>query len=296
MDNFKCKSIPQDIIGKRKRLIVIGDIHADYNQLVRIFMNLKLIDSNKKWIATPTDTCIIQVGDQLDGGGRFYNETNGEIQILDFLEDIHEQAIIYGGGVYSLIGNHELMNVLGNFSYVSKKDIDSTGGEKYRKELFLPGGVIANRLSCTRNVVLKVGSFLFVHAGILPHTLSENKDRTSMIKFLNGLMRDFLQGKIKRDNSNINKYFTNSNSILWNREYGKKIDKKETCDKLDKVLNYFSVNGMIIGHSPQQQINSKCNDKLWRVDVGLSDCFNIDNKSQVLEIIDDKKFNIINIE
>ena len=33
------------------------------------------------------------------------------------------------------------------------------------------------RLSCTRNVVMKIGSFLFAHAGILPKMLrNQNKD------------------------------------------------------------------------------------------------------------------------
>ena len=29
----------------------------------------------------------------------------------------------HGGGVYSLIGNHEIMNMIGDFKYASNKDI-----------------------------------------------------------------------------------------------------------------------------------------------------------------------------
>ena len=125
MENNLCKTLPKDILPPKKKIIVIGDIHADFKNLFKLFLKLKLIDINKRWIAKPLDTVVIQVGDQLDGGGRFSNEVSGENNILDFMEFIHEQAIVYGGGVYSLIGNHELMNVLGDFRYASKKDIQS---------------------------------------------------------------------------------------------------------------------------------------------------------------------------
>jgi hypothetical protein len=77
------------------------------------------------------------------------------------------------------------------------------------------------------------------------------------------------------------------------------------CQKyLLPVLNTYKINNMIIGHTPQflneKGINSTCDNKLWRVDIGMSDAFDVfdrnsDNKRkiQILEIIDDNKFNII---
>ena len=63
---------------------------------------------------------------------------------------------------------------------------------------------------------------------------------------------------------------------------------------------------MIMGHSPQYMydkgINSSCNSKLWRVDVGMSRAFgpvNSDDedynnrKAQVLVIENDKNFTIM---
>ena len=45
---------------------------------------------------------------------------------------------------------------------------------------------------------------------------------------------------------------------------------------------------MVVGHTVQDSINSKCSGKLWRVDVGLSDTFGTNN-TEVLEILDDGK-------
>ena len=41
---------------------------------------------------------------------------------------------------------------------------------------------------------------------------------------------------------------------------------------------------MVIGHTVQDNINSKCDNKLWRVDVGLSGIFG-DNGIEILEIL-----------
>jgi hypothetical protein len=44
---------------------------------------------------------------------------------------------------------------------------------------------------------------------------------------------------------------------------------------------------MIVGHTVQNKINSKCDNKLWRVDVGISGIFDNDINTSVLEILDD---------
>ena len=43
---------------------------------------------------------------------------------------------------------------------------------------------------------------------------------------------------------------------------------------------------MIVGHTIQNKINSKCDSKLWRVDVGISSIFDSKEKYSVLEILD----------
>ena len=45
-----------------------------------MFINFKLIDSNENWIAKPSNTVVVQLGDQLDGGGRGFGESYGELR------------------------------------------------------------------------------------------------------------------------------------------------------------------------------------------------------------------------
>lgn len=281
MTNFTCDKINNGILGAKQRILVIGDLHADFNKTKELFIHFNLIDVNENWIASPKETTVVQLGDQLDGGGRGDGESYGELELIKFMDRIHDNAIKKGGGVYSLIGNHEIMNLLGDFKYASKKDIKIQGGIELRKKIFSPGGDIFNKMSCTRNVVLQVGDFIFVHAGILPEHINPN-EKTQFITKINTLMRLYLQGKKDWDDPEIQKYFLDKKGVIWNRDYG---SSSPSCNSINKVNKLLNVGHMIIGHTIQDNINSKCDNKLWRVDVGLSGIFG-NNGMEILEILD----------
>ena len=111
------------------RIIAMGDVHGDYDLAIKFFKIAKLIDDKLNWIASPLNTIVVQVGDQIDSC-RFqrgydcnkekkFDDLHSDINVLQFFEDMHKKASKYGGAVYSLIGNHELMNAQGIFNYVS---------------------------------------------------------------------------------------------------------------------------------------------------------------------------------
>ena len=296
---FTCKTKNNGILPIKNRILVIGDLHADFNKTKEIFINFGLIDVNENWIANPKDTAVVQLGDQLDGGGRGDIESFGELDLIHFMDRVHLKAEKFGGGVYSLIGNHEIMNLLGDFRYSSSKDISRQGGIQKRKQLFSPGSDLFNKISCTRNAILKIGDFIFVHAGILPEHIEES-EKSKFITKLNTLMRLYLQGKKTWQDEDIQKYFLDKKGVIWNREYGDKTLSKKTCSYLHKVNKLLNVGHMVVGHTVQDNINSKCDDKLWRVDVGISDAFGTSNM-EILEILNngvatkDNKFKPIRI-
>ena len=62
---------------------------------------------------------------------------------------------------------------------------------------------------------------------------------------------------------------------------------KKAYNKVSKILNHFDAGGIIVGHTVQESgINSKCDDKVWRVDVGMSKAFGEMDNLQILEIWD----------
>ena len=71
--------------------------------------------------------------------------------------------------------------------------------------------------------------------------------------------------------------------IIWDRDYG---SSKPNCQKWDAASKLLNVDNIVVGHTVQNNINSKCDNKIWRVDVGISSIFET-YKLQVLEILDD---------
>jgi hypothetical protein len=289
---FRCTTTTKSVYSKKDRVIVIGDLHGDYKKTLQLFTKLKLIDSELHWIAQPKNTFVVQLGDQVDGGGRGVGDTKGELKLLDFMEEINQLAMRVGGAVISLIGNHEIMNMIGDFRFASQNDIDEVGGIEIRRKLFKPGGDLFNRLSCTRNVVVKIGSWVFVHAGVLPrhvlkHKSAENNVDSKIVgnkwfESVNNLMRLFMQGKKTSYDPEIQNLFLDKNGMIWDRDYG---SSEPTCGMWDVTSKLLGVDNIVIGHTVQDNINAKCDDKIWRIDVGISSLFGTNN-TQILEILD----------
>lgn len=317
-------SIQPNILPATKRIIVIGDIHGDWDITIKSLKLAKVIDDNNNWIGK--DTIIVQVGDQIDRCR--YSGINCKLEkatqpdegndwkILKYFTHLHEQAQKENGAVYSLIGNHELMNVIGDFRYVSylgHKEFDNyksvdgktfDSGEAARKYAFAPGNEISNFLACTRQMALIIGSNLFVHAGILPKIANKYK-----IKDLNMLLTNYLWGNLKSSEYN-DIFLSSTESPLWNRDFGNlgnnndNFTNKDTCNYLlEPLKEIYQVDRIYVGHTPilTKGITSVCNDKIWLTDYGASKAFdkfkNGNDKpirtAQVLEILDDGK--IINI-
>ncbi len=324
-----------------KRIIAIGDIHGDLQLAIRCFKLANLIDDNFNWIANPPNTVVVQVGDQVDSCrpipnvyecryNKYPDDAAEDTQVMDFFDEMNKKAQMVGGAVYSLLGNHELMNSQGRFDYVSFENLHSFNyvdrdngqiylGEKGRFDVFKPGGIIAKKMACERISVLVIGSTMFVHAGVLP-VLAEkldylNVDSTTKLKYLNAVIRKWLLNKIN------DKTFEQDRMLLvndikmspfWTRIYGSipknsSLNDQKCFDSVKKTIQVFKIGKIVVGHTPQlytnnEGINGTCYEKdikdntLYRVDGGFSRAFRIfdsNNIAQVLEILNDTEFNIL---
>ena len=280
-NNFKCKKKMKDKFINVRRIIVIGDLHGDFLKLIKCLLLAKVINQNLNWIGG--DTHVVQLGDILDAGGRgieFNSEPYEEFKIYEYLNFLNKQANKNNGYVHYLIGNHELMNIMGDFNYVHKSHLINN-----RKELFRPGSYLTNMLACHSYGVLEINGWIFCHAGLLPQHLESNT-----IDSLNKLVRNILTGEKNIQNlSQMEQLLLFSpSSMYWNRDY---VFNNDKCNILNTTLNKVrGSRGMIIGHTPHKNITGNCNNKLWYADVGLSEAFGRDefNNIQVLEIINNK--------
>ena len=377
---YKYDYIPH-ILNPTSRTIAIGDIHGDLDVAIKMLevgkcirkisycvgldnLNYVIIkNKNNKdeyyfWIGQ--DTQVVQVGDQIDRCRYFGSEEciypevtqhdeASDIKILKFYTDINSIAKLCNGRVISLLGNHELMNVLGKMNYVSFMGImefrfdnmvdlsnieyninDINIGLQNRINAFSNKPNIKNRkeplnefLGCSRTSSIIIGDLLFVHGGMIKQMAEAYN-----LDDLNKIVRKWLLGKLKDEinsnqllytNNERNKNFQQNNkinfnfknrihqilsskySIFWNRLLGNLPPDIQSnipqninqCNEyLDDVFKIHNINGIIIGHTPQMSdkygINSACNKRVWRVDIGASSAFDkfrtTKKKIEVLEI------------
>jgi hypothetical protein len=305
-----CKKPPPSILPTCPRIISIGDIHGDFEALLSALLKSSVINKKGHWIGG--DTIVVQVGDFLDRGGRGNmsqptNNNEEELHILQYMNYLHKKSVKHGGGVFMLIGNHELMNILGDFRYADSGHIDGFGGNDKRLRLFRPGGKMAQRLACHTCGIMKIGSWVFVHGGFLPKYAKQYSLDT-----INLIVRNIILGNTRKEHidANMEGLLFGDDGIFWTRTYSYK-ENQDVCNLSDSTLEILKVpkqkGGIVVGHTIQENINSICNNRVWRIDTGMSEAFGKrendtstcqmkggSKRIQVLEILNDgEKINIL---
>ncbi len=112
------------------RVVAVGDIHGNFDALVGVLQETGLIDAEQRWIGG--DAILVQTGDFLDRGSKVR-------EVMDLLMALEEQAVRDSGRVIVLLGNHELMNLMGDLRDVAKEGYLSfvdENSEKRRQDAY----------------------------------------------------------------------------------------------------------------------------------------------------------------
>lgn len=172
------------------RIVAIGDLHGDAERFRATLRATGLVDEAMRWQGG--SACLVQIGDILDRGEAWPD-------IVRKLRQLEEAA---PGRVHVLMGNHEAMNLLGDWRYLPKGDVAryaSAESEREREEAYarwsaareergrssaieefdarFPPGWFARRRDFSpegemgrwileRPLVLRLGETLFVHGGL----------------------------------------------------------------------------------------------------------------------------------
>ena len=266
-----------------RRLVAIGDLHGDLEATRKALRLAGAIDERDAWIGG--DLVLVQTGDQLDLG-------DDEPEILDLFDRLARDAAAAGGAVHALNGNHEFLNVRGDFRYVSldgfadflDEPVPGLSGAQpatvvaavlARAKAFKPGGPQARRLA-TRNVVAVVGTTVFVHGGVLPKTAEYGLER------LNQESREWL----RKERSCPPDLLLGPDGPVWSRHYSKDTDEDD-CRLLAEALGRLGASRMVVGHTVQEGgISAGCESRVWRIDVGMARHYG--GAPSALEIVGDQ--------
>ncbi len=111
-------------------LVAIGDVHGDFDDFVAILQHIGLVDKQNHWAGG--STTFVQVGDLLDRGPK-------PREVMDLMMALEKEAGQASGRVVSLLGNHEMMNIMGDLRYVTPVNYASfadSNSEQRRKSAF----------------------------------------------------------------------------------------------------------------------------------------------------------------
>ena len=393
----KLKTTHRSYYPSQKRIIVIGDVHGDLDKLIDCLKIGKCINSDLslpppdersdatmfkffndiEWIGE--DTYVVQVGDQIDrirptnwdknqvAIGATSRDEGSSLHIFYLLWYLNMIAKTVGGRVISLMGNHEYMNVDGDFRYVSPNEFKEyynafhkfyngtirpdeddikiinrvkeehrtlenvPQGYIERRIAYNPSGIIANFFGINYKMVVQIGSWVFVHAGLTMNMCSN----TNICKINNAISRYMITKNVdKKDKKLYNKTLPKDDAIyqrfincrgdkspVWCRDFGDDVEdpreEKILNGKFQLLLEEYNRSNksyhqkygiptakyVAVGHTPQfhnaKGINSICDGKMWRCDVGMSrafgSCQNGDTTRcpQVLEVLNDTTINIL---
>jgi hypothetical protein len=112
---------PQARFDGVARVIVVGDVHGAHSALVEILAATGVIDAEAHW--TGGATHLVSLGDLLDRGPEAR-------AALDLLMRLQDEATAQGGRVHVVLGNHEVMNLMGDLRYLTAPDYAAFAAEE----------------------------------------------------------------------------------------------------------------------------------------------------------------------
>ncbi len=132
----------------QRQVVVIGDVHGQYDPFVLMLRHAGLIDGNLNWCGGRNR--LIQMGDIFDRGPK-------PRQVDDLLDKLQRQANASQGEVVRLVGNHELELLMSNFLISGfRKEEAKLVRDKLKRQV----------LDFEIRAAYSYKGYLFTHAGV----------------------------------------------------------------------------------------------------------------------------------
>lgn len=247
-----------------ERLIAISDIEGNFNGFSSFLQTNAVIDSAFNWNFGTGH--LVLIGDFVDRG-------KNVLPVLWLIYKLEQQATEAGGHVHFILGNHELMNIHGNFKYAEhkyRKIAEEIGKKEDMKENFKSLFAIDSELGKwmrSKNIIEKIGDYIFVHAGLSPEILPLDISINEMNTLLRNNIDEPLYHKPKEDERA--NFVMGRKGPYWYRGCVKnyKYYPKIKSEELDTILQYYDAKKMMIGHSVVEDVSTRFDEKLIRIDV-----------------------------
>ena len=285
-------------IERVERIVAIGDVHGAYDRFVEILRTSGIVDARQRWAGGRAH--LVQMGDVVDRGP-------DSRKALDLLERLQGEARRAGGAVHPLLGNHEVMRMLGDLRYVvpaeyeafvtsrserARDDFVNQAQPALREELLreTPLGFAEMRAAFGRkgrygewlrklDTVVQINGVLFVHGGISPEIAVMSCDA------LNEAVRRELGEDLENTrNAPLESLSAKESGPLWYRGLAQEPDA--FASSVDEVLAKQNARAIVIGHTvtADGRIRTRFGGKVIQLDTGMQPAYVQGGRASALEI------------
>jgi hypothetical protein len=279
------------------RIVAIGDVHGAYDRLVAILRAAEIVDARMRWSGGKTH--LVQLGDLVDRGP-------DSRKALDLLQGLEKDAARAGGAVHVLLGNHEIMRMLGDLRFTMPGEYAAfaTDRSEQIRQRFIEAAPEADRAALlketplgsielrvafgregpygkwlrTLNGVAKINGVLFLHGGISPAAAA--------------LSCDAINDTVRRElTTDLDKTRAAPLATLTAREDGpfwyRGLAQPETpASQVDDLLAQQRARAIVIGHTvaPSGRITPRFDDRVFQIDTGMQPAYVPTGVASALEI------------
>jgi hypothetical protein len=242
-------SPPPDTYAQPAQLLALSDIEGNFKGFTQLLSGAGVINKQYAWQFGQGH--LVLVGDFFDRG---LNVT----ECLWLIYKLEQEATRAGGAVHFIMGNHERMNLLGQYRYVRRKyhaNAD-TLGRPYAQ--WYDRTTVLGRWLRTKNIAEKIGSFLFIHGGISPELAATGLS----LRRLNELARASLDAPAT---SGLAQQATQPpGSPDWYRGL---VQESPTEEQVTQILATYAAACMVVGHTPVERMQALYQGRVIAIDL-----------------------------
>lgn len=234
------------------QLLALSDIEGDFPALKSMLLGARVMDTQFNW--TFGKGHLVLLGDYFDRG---VNVT----ECLWLIYKLEAEAEAAGGKVHFILGNHEILNLQGNSSYVRRKYLENADLIDEPYENWYNQNSELGRWLRTKNAVEKIGDYVFCHGGISPELAQKGLGLSE----INQISRQYL-GKKNEDilDEDARSVFDLKTGIFWYRGAAK---AQASNEDIAFVLQYAGAKRMVIGHTLQPDITALYGGRVICIDL-----------------------------
>jgi hypothetical protein len=233
-------------------VLFLSDIEGEFAAFRELLLANQVIDQNYNWIFGKGRLVI--AGDLFDRGKQV-------VPYLWLLYKLEDDARAKGGDVNVVLGNHDIMNLKGDFRYVQPVYMANARllGHPY-SELYGPDTELGQWLR-SKNIIEKVGDVLVMHGGLSSAVLSKKLS----LDQINTISRPFYDRPTKQLPDSLISILGNQ-GLFWYRGYFAL--PKASTGTVDSTLIQYGVKHMVVGHTiVKQNIGLYYGGKVVGIDV-----------------------------